>query len=357
MVVLTQINCNVRSLIDAASQMYRRYACLGRTNLVTEFAETVLQAVGHRPQLLTTCVTFRAVDNLQTLEAAFHYRHRQRLRVHLRTHVITQVRDDILLGSHESADGGHRLGVRAYIDIYAVHDIEMLGCAATVRTHHAKAVCVINQEAEAIFLLERHNLVEDAQCAGHAEHTFGDNEYATALLFGDVAGACQHFLAVHDVVVTEFVFLADMQTDTVQQTSVCLGIIYNHVVTTNQRVDGGQNALVTEVKQERSLFLLERRQTTLHLFVQGRLTGHHTATHRISHAPLGGCLCIGLTHLRMVCQTEIVIQTPAQHFLAIKAHVRSQLAFQLRESKITVRLLAVLTDRATRRFANLVKNV
>ena len=226
-----------------------------------------------------------------------------------------------------------------------------------MRTHHTKAVCIVNHEAEAIFLLESHNLIKNAECAGHAKHTFGDNEYTTTVLFCKSASTCQHFLAINDIVVTELELIADMQTYTVQQASVCFCIVNDDIVTTYKRVNRGEDTLVTEVKEESSFFLLELSEHLLQFLVQGCLACHHTASHRIRHAPFSCSFTVHAANLRVISQTKVVIQTPCEHFLAVETHMRSEFAFQFWESKIAVRTLAVLTNRSTGRFPNFVKNV
>ena len=176
----------------------------------------------------------------------------------------------------------------------------MLRRTASVRTHYAESVCIVNHETERILLLQRHNLVENTQRTGHTEHTFRDYEYATALFVCNLASASEHFLAIDDIVVTEFELLADMQTYTVQQARMRLCVIDYYIMAAYERINRGQYTLISEVEQERSLFLFERSKATLHLLVQGRLTGHHTTTHWISHTPLRSRFGIRLAYLGMV---------------------------------------------------------
>ena len=119
---------------------------------------------------------------------------------------------------------------------------------------------IVNQDAERIFLLEGSNLVENSHSSGHSEHTFSNQEHTAAVLFGHFAGSCEHFLAVFDVVMAVFVLLTKVQTDTVQKTSVALGIVNYHVVTGGQSVDSGDNSLISEVEKEGVLLLFELRE-------------------------------------------------------------------------------------------------
>ena len=223
----------------------------------------------------------------------------------------------------------------------------MLGSASSVRAHGSEAVSIVDEDAERVFFLESCNLVKDAECACHAEHAFGDQQHTAALLVGNLAGIAKNTLTIDDVVVAELEALAEMQTDTVAQTSMRFRVIDNDIASANQRVDGGHNALIAEVELESSFLMLEVGQLPLQLFVESGLTGHHTAAHRIGHTPAGGAFRVGLAHLGMVGQTEVVVEAPAKHLLAVETHVRTQLAFQLRECEIAVNFLAVLPDRTT----------
>ena len=148
-----------------------------------------------------------------------------------------------------------------------------------------------------------------------------------------------------------------MEADAVQQASVALGVIHDDIVPAHEGIDRGQDALVAEIEQESGFLLLEVGEHALELLVEGRLAGHHAAAHRVGHAPAGGGLRIDLADLGMVRETQVVVQAPAQDFLPGEAHMGTELAFELRECKITVGLFAILADRTTGGTANLFENV
>ena len=223
--------------------------------------------------------------------------------------------------------------------------------------HHAEAVGVVDHEAEAVLLLQGHDLVQDAQGAGHAEHALGDHEDAAAALLGHLGGAGEDAVAVLRVVVAELELVADVEADAVQQAGVALGVIHDDVVPAHQGVDRGEDALVAEVEQEGGLLLLEVGEHPLELLVEGRLAGHHAAAHRVGHAPAGGGLGIDLADLGMVRQAQIVVQAPAQDFLPGETHVGTELTFELGESEIAVGLLAVLADGTAGGTAYLFENI
>ena len=70
----------------------------------------------------------------------------------------------------------------------------MLGGTATVCTHCAEAVCIVNKYAERIFLLELYDVSKVTQVTGHAEYTLCDYQHAAALLIGQLAGVVELLL-------------------------------------------------------------------------------------------------------------------------------------------------------------------
>ena len=216
---------------------------------------------------------------------------------------------------------------------------------------------VVNQDAEAVFLLQLHDAREVTQSTRHAVHTLGDDEDAATRLFHHLSCHLKFFLKVVHVVVAVFIFVAKMQTDAVEQTSVCLVVINDNVVGTGQRVDSGNDALIAKIEKICGLFLLKISQFLLKMLVHTGLSRHHTGTHRSGETPSGGTLGINLTDSWMVGQTQIIVQAPAKHFLAVENHAGTQFAFQTGKRKITVSTLTVLPDRTTRIFCYSFKNV
>ena len=159
------------------------------------------------------------------------------------------------------------------------------------------------------------------------------------------------------VVVAVYEALALVQAQTVDDAGVGLGIVDHHVTRGQQAVDDREHALVAEVEQEGILLADKLGQLTLQLLVVLGLTAHHAGTHRGGHAELGGTLGIGLAHLGVVGQSEVVVQTPVQHHLAPEFHVGADLALQFRECEISVRIRHVLTDGSTGVLLEPVKNI
>ena len=150
------------------------------------------------------------------------------------------------------------------------------------------------------------------------------------------------------VVVAEHETLALVQTQTVDNAGVRLGIIDDHIARSQQTVDDRDHALITEVEQEGILLTDELGELTLQPLVVNGLSAHHAGAHRGGHAELSGALGIRLAHLGMVCQSEVVVQAPVEHLLAPENHVGTDVAFEFGEGVITVGIRHVLTDRSAR---------
>ena len=101
----------------------------------------------------------------------------------------------------------------------------MFRCTASVLTHNAKTVSVINHNTELVLLLECCDLIKDSKCAGHTEYSLGNKKHTTTTRFSLFTSLCQNSLAVVDVIMAEFVFASDVQTNTVKKTSVVFCII------------------------------------------------------------------------------------------------------------------------------------
>ena len=124
-------------------------------------------------------------------------------------------------------------------------------------------------------------------------------------------------------------------------------IVDNDIMGAGQGIDGRHDALVTEVEQIGGFFLLEVGQLMFEMLVHTGVPRHHTGTHGSGEAVFGGGFGIHTTNFRVVSQTQIVVQTPAEYLPAVEGHARSKFAFQTRECEITVSAFAVLPNRAT----------
>ena len=224
-------------------------------------------------------------------------------------------------------------------------------------TQEAEAVGVVDEDAEIVFILESHDLVELAEGPGHAVDTLGDEQDATAVLVSLLASPRENLLAIGHVVVAILVLAADVEPDAVQKTGVALGVIDDDVVAGGQGVDGRDYALVAEVVEEGVLLLLEVGEYPLELLMIAGVAGHHPSSHRVSESPVGRRLGVRLPDLGMVGQAEVVVQVPVQDRNPVECHVRPELAFEAGVHVITETLLKILADRAAGISFDPVKNV
>ena len=98
-------------------------------------------------------------------------------------------------------------------------------------SEETEAVSVVYHYAEAVFLLEGSDLVELSKSSRHSIYAFSYEEYSASVGISLGAGPGENLLAILNVVVAIFLLAAEMETDTVKQTGVALGIIYNDIVT------------------------------------------------------------------------------------------------------------------------------
>ena len=204
---------------------------------------------------------------------------------------------------------------------------------------------IVHQQTELEILLRANDHVEEAQIALHAEHTLGNDQHAALLLLGQLRSMTQLQTQRLLVVVGIGKALAVVHAQTVDDAGVALLVVDHHVARREQAVDDRDHALIAEVQQESILLADELGQLALQLLVILGLTRHHAGTHRRSHAILGACLGVGLTHLGMIGQSEIVVKAPIQNLLAAENHVRTDLALQFRECEISVHARHILSDR------------
>ena len=206
---------------------------------------------------------------------------------------------------------------------------------------------IINKQTEVEVLLCLNNHVEEAQIALHTEYTLGNYEHTTTLRLSQLGCVLELQAQRLLVVVSIYETLALVHTQTIDDAGVALGVVNHNVAGRKQAVDNRDHTLITEVQKESVLLTNELCELALQLLVVLGLTTHHTSTHRGCHTKLLCTSCVGLTHLGVVSQTEVVVQTPVEHHLTAKTHMGTKLALQLGECKITVHQLHILTNRAT----------
>ena len=177
-----------------------------------------------------------------------------------------------------------------------------------MRTEQTESMSVVDKDAERIFLLESDDLIQLSERSGHAVNTLGDKQDTSTVLISFLTSAGKNLLAILHVVVAVLVFAADMETDTVKQASVALGVIDDDIVTACQGINRGDDTLVAEIVKERVLFLLEISEYLLQFLVITGVAGHHSGSHRISQSPVCRRLGVRLADLRMVGESKIVVK-------------------------------------------------
>ena len=148
-----------------------------------------------------------------------------------------------------------------------------------------------------------------------------------------------------------------VQAQSVDDAGVRLGIVDDHVAGGQQAVDDRDHALVTEIEQEGILLADKRSQFTLQTLVVNGLSAHHAGAHRGRHTELRSAFGVGLAHLGVVGQSEVIVQAPVEHLLAPENHVGTDVAFEFGKGIITVGVRHVLTDGATCIFLQACKNI
>ena len=114
----------------------------------------------------------------------------------------------------------------------------MFGSTTTVGTHHAEAVGIVDEDTEAVFLLQGHYAGKVAQSARHAIHALGDDKDAATRFGYHLGSDLQLLLKVFHVVMAVFILVADMQTNTVKQAGMGLVVVDDDIMRASQSVDG-----------------------------------------------------------------------------------------------------------------------
>ena len=159
---------------------------------------------------------------------------------------------------------------------------------------------VVNEDTEAVLLLQGHDAGEVAQSACHAINALGDDKNAATRLGHHFSSDLKFLLKVCHVIVAVLVLVANMQTDTVKQTSMCFVVINNDIVHCGQRVDGRNNTLIAKVEEVSGFFLFKVSQLMLEMLVHACMASHHTGAHGSCKTVFGSGFSIHATNLGVV---------------------------------------------------------
>src|ERR1043165_4323186 len=97
-----------------------------------------------------------------------------------------------------------------------------------------------------------------------------------------------------------YIAMTGMQAQTVNNTRMALGIIYNYIMTTTKRIDCTYHALIAIVEEHCIFLAYEFSQLALKFFMICRVATHHTGAHWGSKAIFCGRVRICLTYFRMI---------------------------------------------------------
>ena len=147
-----------------------------------------------------------------------------------------------------------------------------------------------------------------------------------------------------------------MKTHTINNAGVRFGVIHNHILTVNHRVDHRNHSLITIIQQISCFAPNKSCKLAFKLLVIIALTRHHTRSHRISHTKLCSSIGIGLANIRMIGKTKIIVQTPDETLFASEFHLITNIPFQFGKHKISFSLIGILPQR-THINRTFIKNV
>jgi len=344
-IVFPEVHYHGSGLGDVSFHIYGGNGGIGLSDVKATVFQAFLQFVHYAPQLLTQ---FRlGLQQLEPFEVADGDWHRKAFGEDLAAGVIANVVDDGSVACHECADGGHGFGEGREIQVDVILDALFFTCAGACFSKGAEAVRIVYEETELVILFQGGDLFEPALVAGHAEDAFRDDEDPPGiLLFYKGGGALQLFFAVFKIVVLEYVAMAGVKAEAVDDAGVAFGVVYDDVMAAAYGVDGAHNTLVAIVKQGGILFPFKGRQLSFQLLVIVAVTTHHTGSHGGGHTKLGGGFCVDLADLRVVGEAQVVIQAPDDLFFSPEIHPATDLSLQFGKCEISMRPFSVLADGA-----------
>ena len=320
---------------------YRR---IGLADVESAVFQAFLQFVHHIPEFFTHFgLGPKQFEPFQVADGDGHWK---AFGEDLGTGIITNIVDDGFVSGHEGADGGHGLGESGEVEVDVVLYALVFACSGSCFAKGAEAVSVVHEETEFVLFFQGGDLFQLALIASHAEYSFCDDEdTASALFFDEGGGALKLFFTVFDIVVFEYVAVAGVKTESVDDAGVAFGVIDDDVVAAADGVDGAHYALVSVIEQSGVFLFFKGGQLVLQLFVIVAVSAHHTRAHGGSHAEFCGGFCVDLTYFGVVCKTKIIVEAPNYFFFSAEVHAAAYLTFQFGEGKISMRALPVLTYR------------
>ncbi len=148
-----------------------------------------------------------------------------------------------------------------------------------------------------------------------------------------------------DVVVLKGKFWSLVHPDTVHDTGVIVAVVNDNIVAAQASVDDRHDALIAEVKKQRTFFLGELSEFFFKLNVRIGFSTHDTSTHWVSETIFRRGLGIYFAHLGVIGKAEVRVKAPDEAILTTEFHVGTELTFQFGEGEIAVGDVLVLTER------------
>src|SRR5689334_17396769 len=140
--------------------------------------------------------------------------------------------------------------------------------------------------------------------------------------------------------------MAGVKAKTIYNAGMAFCIINNYVMTAAKHIYQTHHSLVTIIKQDGIFFTFKSCKLCFQLFMVIAVPTHHACTHWKRETKIPCTIRICFSYFGVVCQPQVIIQAPNDHFLATKTHSAAYSAFQFRECKITMGSLTVLPYRS-----------
>jgi hypothetical protein len=251
----------------------------------------------------------------------------------VRSSVVVDITDHVQRSSGETADRCEGFGESAEIEIYLVHQSEVFRRAPAARPHDTAPVCIVHEQACAVFFLQVTDVREVGQVAPHSEHALGDDEHPSP---SELAGGLELFLEIVHVVVLEETILAAGQESAVDHAGVGELVDDDGVAPVDDRGHRAEHPQIAVVEENRGLFLLEPGELFLERLVQGRVSRQHPGTHGGGRTVFFRGLDRDPFYFIVSGQTEVVVDRPYDVLFAVELHFGPRVVGENRPGKIFI---------------------
>src|SRR5690349_16693680 len=126
----------------------------------------------------------------------------------------------------------------------------------------------------------------------------------------------------------EYITVTRVKAHAIDNTGMTFGIVNDHIMTAAEHINDAYHTLVTKIEEAGIFFPFKFGQFFFELLVKIGIAAHHAGSHRGGQSVLFGSVGIRLPDLRVIGQTEVVIQTPYNYFLSAEFHPAADFPFQ-----------------------------